>query len=105
MSTTTLTPAAELPRLDWPFLLAAVLGTAVLVALHGLLVLVLLPASPASDPELQATTRESPLPELKRIDKEFWGEAWPGENVPVGYLPQEPQLDPSKTVRPTSTAS
>src|SRR5437660_12694257 len=33
MSTTALTPAAGLPKLDWPFLLAAVLGTAVLVAL------------------------------------------------------------------------
>jgi ATP-binding cassette ChvD family protein len=32
------------------------------------------------------------------IDKEFTGEAWAGENVTVGYLPQEPQLDPSKTV-------
>jgi uncharacterized membrane protein YedE/YeeE len=36
MTTTTLTPAAELPRLDWPFLIAAVLGTAVLVALVAL---------------------------------------------------------------------
>jgi ATP-binding cassette ChvD family protein len=32
------------------------------------------------------------------IDKEFQGEAWPGENVTVGYLAQEPQLDPSKNV-------
>src|SRR3954471_16242559 len=32
------------------------------------------------------------------IDKEFTGEAWPGENITVGYLPQEPQLDPAKTV-------
>ncbi|MBO9711993.1 energy-dependent translational throttle protein EttA [Sphingomonas sp.] len=32
------------------------------------------------------------------IDKEFSGEAWPGENITVGYLPQEPQLDPSKNV-------
>ena len=32
------------------------------------------------------------------IDKEYQGEAWPGENVTVGYLPQEPQLDPTKTV-------
>ena len=32
------------------------------------------------------------------IDKEFSGEAWPGENVTVGYLPQEPQLDPNKSV-------
>jgi len=32
------------------------------------------------------------------LDKDFTGEAWPGENVTVGYLPQEPQLDPNKTV-------
>ncbi|MEA1013408.1 energy-dependent translational throttle protein EttA [Sphingomonas sp. LY54] len=32
------------------------------------------------------------------IDTEFTGEAWPGENITVGYLPQEPQLDPAKTV-------
>jgi uncharacterized membrane protein YedE/YeeE len=36
MSTTTLAPSAELPRLDWPFLIAAMLGTAVLVALVAL---------------------------------------------------------------------
>jgi ATP-binding cassette ChvD family protein len=32
-------------------------------------------------------------------DKEFTGEAWPGEGITVGYLEQEPQLDPNKTVR------
>ena len=32
-------------------------------------------------------------------DKEFQGEAWAGENIRVGYLEQEPQLDPTKTVR------
>jgi len=32
------------------------------------------------------------------IDKDFTGEAWPGENITVGYLAQEPQLDPSKSV-------
>ena len=31
-------------------------------------------------------------------DKEFTGEAWPGTNITVGYLEQEPQLDESKTV-------
>ena len=31
-------------------------------------------------------------------DTEFQGEAWPGENIRVGYLEQEPQLDPTKTV-------
>ncbi|EMD84424.1 energy-dependent translational throttle protein EttA [Pacificimonas flava] len=32
-------------------------------------------------------------------DKDFQGEAWAGENVSVGYLEQEPELDPSKTVK------
>jgi ATP-binding cassette ChvD family protein len=33
------------------------------------------------------------------LDKEFTGEAWAAEGARVGYLPQEPQLDPSKSVR------
>jgi ATP-binding cassette ChvD family protein len=36
---------------------------------------------------------------MARKDKEFTGEAWPGEGITVGYLEQEPQLDPAKTVR------
>ncbi len=32
------------------------------------------------------------------IDTDFTGEAWPGENITVGYLEQEPELDTSKTV-------
>ncbi len=32
------------------------------------------------------------------IDTDITGEAWPGENISVGYLEQEPQLDESKTV-------
>ena len=32
------------------------------------------------------------------VDKEFVGEAWPADGVKVGFLPQEPQLDPSKDV-------
>ncbi|HKX92259.1 MAG TPA: energy-dependent translational throttle protein EttA [Sphingomicrobium sp.] len=31
-------------------------------------------------------------------DREFTGEAWAGEGITVGYLEQEPQLDPNKTV-------
>jgi sulfate-transporting ATPase len=31
-------------------------------------------------------------------DAEYTGEAWPGEHITVGYLEQEPQLDPTKTV-------
>jgi ATP-binding cassette ChvD family protein len=33
------------------------------------------------------------------IDKDWTGEAWVAEGARVGYLSQEPQLDPSKTVR------
>ena len=33
------------------------------------------------------------------VDKEFDGEARPMPGIKIGYLPQEPQLDPSKTVR------
>ena len=33
------------------------------------------------------------------MDSEFTGEAWPGEHITVGYLAQEPELDPTKTVR------
>ncbi len=32
------------------------------------------------------------------IDKEYTGEAWVAQGATVGYLPQEPQLDPSKDV-------
>ena len=32
-------------------------------------------------------------------DEEYQGEAWAGENIRVGYLAQEPQLDESKTVK------
>jgi ATP-binding cassette ChvD family protein len=33
------------------------------------------------------------------IEKEFSGEAWVAEGARVGYLPQEPQLDATKSVR------
>ncbi len=33
------------------------------------------------------------------VDKDFGGEAFLGEGYSVGYLPQEPELDPNKTVR------
>jgi len=33
------------------------------------------------------------------LDKEFTGEAWAADGVRMGYLPQEPQLDPAKDVR------
>ncbi len=33
------------------------------------------------------------------VDTEFQGEAWPAKGARVGYLPQEPELDPSLDVR------
>jgi len=33
------------------------------------------------------------------LDKDWTGEAWAAEGARVGYLPQEPQLDPAKSVR------
>ena len=33
------------------------------------------------------------------LDKDFTGEAWCAEGAKVGYLPQEPQLDPTLSVR------
>jgi len=36
---------------------------------------------------------------MSGLDKDFTGEAWAAKGVRTGYLPQEPQLDPSKNVR------
>ena len=33
------------------------------------------------------------------VDKEFEGEAAPMPNIKIGYLPQEPQMNPEETVR------
>ncbi|MFD2740527.1 energy-dependent translational throttle protein EttA [Sulfitobacter aestuarii] len=33
------------------------------------------------------------------LDKDYTGEAWSAEGAKVGYLPQEPKLDPALTVR------
>jgi ATP-binding cassette ChvD family protein len=33
------------------------------------------------------------------LDNDFTGEAWAAKGVRMGYLPQEPQLDPTKNVR------
>src|SRR3954469_16731555 len=33
------------------------------------------------------------------VDTDFLGEAWPAPGLKIGYLPQEPQLDPAKDVK------
>ncbi|MHB2264292.1 energy-dependent translational throttle protein EttA [Aliihoeflea sp. PC F10.4] len=35
---------------------------------------------------------------MANLDKEYTGEAWLADGATVGYLPQEPELDPSKDV-------
>ena len=37
------------------------------------------------------------------LDEDFLGEAWAAKGTTIGYLPQEPELDPSSTSGATST--
>lgn len=36
---------------------------------------------------------------MAQEDREIIGEAWPADGVRIGYLPQEPRLDPNKNVK------
>src|SRR2546428_13462278 len=36
---------------------------------------------------------------MAKVETSFAGEAWAADGVRVGYLPQEPRLDPEKSVR------
>jgi len=48
---------------------------------------------------LNGSGKSSLLRIMAGIDKEFHGEAHPLADINIGYLPQEPQLDPEKNVR------
>ncbi|EKD54092.1 MAG: hypothetical protein ACD_60C00125G0016 [uncultured bacterium] len=48
---------------------------------------------------LNGSGKSSLLKIMAGIDKEFVGEARPQSDIYIGYLSQEPQLDPNKTVR------
>jgi sulfate-transporting ATPase len=48
---------------------------------------------------LNGSGKSTLLKIMAGVDTEFVGEARPMPNINVGYLPQEPQLDDSKTVR------
>jgi len=47
---------------------------------------------------LNGSGKSTLLKIMAGIDADFGGEAWAAEGVTVGYLPQEPQLDPGKDV-------
>jgi sulfate-transporting ATPase len=47
---------------------------------------------------LNGAGKSSLLRIMAGLDTEFEGEAFPGKNIRVGHLPQEPELDPGKSV-------
>ena len=48
---------------------------------------------------LNGAGKSTLLKVMAGVETNFAGEAWAAEGVRVGYLPQEPQLDPEKTVK------
>jgi ATP-binding cassette ChvD family protein len=48
---------------------------------------------------LNGSGKSTLLKIMAGVDHDFVGEAFPAAGISVGYLPQEPALDPSKTVR------
>ena len=48
---------------------------------------------------LNGSGKSTVLKIMAGLDKDIIGEATPMPNLNIGYLPQEPQLDPAKTVR------
>ncbi len=48
---------------------------------------------------LNGSGKSTLLKIMAGIDHDFVGEAFPADGITVGYLPQEPQLDPTKTVK------
>ncbi len=48
---------------------------------------------------LNGSGKSTLLKIMAGLDKEFHGEARPQAGIKIGYLPQEPQLDPNKNVR------
>ena len=48
---------------------------------------------------LNGSGKSTLLKIMAGVDHDFVGEAFPAEGITTGYLPQEPQLDPTKTVK------
>ena len=47
---------------------------------------------------LNGSGKSTVLRIMAGVEKEFTGEAYPAEGTRIGFLPQDPQLDPAKTV-------
>lgn len=47
---------------------------------------------------LNGSGKSTLLKVMAGLDNEFQGEAWPAEGIKIGFLPQEPDLNPDKTV-------
>ena len=50
---------------------------------------------------LNGSGKSTVLRIMAGVDKDYNGEARPQPDIKIGFLPQEPQLDPEKTVRQT----
>ena len=48
---------------------------------------------------VNGTGKSSLMRIMAGLDKEFQGEAWAADGAHVGYLPQEPELDPTLDAR------
>src|ERR1700722_4241937 len=48
---------------------------------------------------LNGSGKSSLLKIMAGVDKDYHGEARPQSGIKIGFLPQEPQLDPNKNVR------
>ena len=48
---------------------------------------------------LNGSGKSTLLKIMAGVERDFGGEAFPADGITIGYLPQEPQLDPSKTVK------
>ena len=63
------------------------------------LTLAFLPGAKIGILGLNGAGKSTLLKIMAGVDTEYTGEAKPAKGIKVGYLPQEPQLDPTKTVK------
>src|SRR4026207_1731959 len=57
------------------------------------------PGAKIGGPGANGAGKSTLLRSMAGVDKDFQGDARPADGIRVGFLPQEPELDPSKDVR------